>query len=184
MGSSGATIENPVSGESITWRTSTAESGGALLAWEHALRPGARVPFDHVHPRQEERFEVLAGPVRFRVGDDLRDLEAGDRLTVPAGVPHGFRNPADHEVRVSIELRPPRSTEQFFERSFALARAGRVTRRGVPGVFANALLLAEDPDLAVLPGTPLVAQRIAIPVLARVARILGVRVPDRDGRVP
>ncbi|MBO0706281.1 MAG: hypothetical protein J2P39_13235, partial [Candidatus Dormibacteraeota bacterium] len=55
----GRVIENPVSGERIVIRRSGAETGGALLAFDLFLPPGAHVPAGHVHPEQEERFTVL-----------------------------------------------------------------------------------------------------------------------------
>ena len=50
-------------------------TGGELLAFDFALRPGGAVPIPHVHPIQTERFEVVAGRMRFRVG--LRTVIAG-----------------------------------------------------------------------------------------------------------
>ena len=46
----GRVIENPLSGERIVIRTSGAETGGRLLAWDLYLAPGGRVPSSHSHP--------------------------------------------------------------------------------------------------------------------------------------
>ena len=64
----GQTVENPVTGERFTFIHTAASTGGELLAFDFALRPGGAVPIPHVHPIQTERFEVTAGTVRFRVG--------------------------------------------------------------------------------------------------------------------
>jgi hypothetical protein len=61
-------IENPLSGERIVIRTSGAETGGTLFVWDLELAPGGRVPSSHSHPEQEERFSVVSGQMRFRVG--------------------------------------------------------------------------------------------------------------------
>ena len=72
MISPGQTIENPVTGERFTFTHTAASTDGELLAFDFALRPGGKVPVPHVHPIQTERFEVVAGEVRFRLG--LRTL--------------------------------------------------------------------------------------------------------------
>ena len=64
----GQTLENPVTGERFTFTHTAASTGGELLAFDFALRPGGAVPMPHVHPIQTERFEVTAGRMRFRVG--------------------------------------------------------------------------------------------------------------------
>src|ERR687890_2720602 len=64
----GQTLENPVTGERFTFTHTAASTGGELLAFELALRPGGAVPIPHVHPIQTESFEVVAGRLRFRLG--------------------------------------------------------------------------------------------------------------------
>jgi uncharacterized cupin superfamily protein len=50
--------------------------------------PGGFVAAAHVHPRQEERFEVISGTLRLRFGKEERVLTAGDVAVIPAGLPH------------------------------------------------------------------------------------------------
>ena len=64
----GQTLKNPITGERFTFLETAATTDGELLAFDFALRPGGMVPFPHVHPVQEERFEVVAGRVCFREG--------------------------------------------------------------------------------------------------------------------
>src|SRR4051812_48919256 len=75
MISPGQTLENPVTGERFTFTHTAAGTGGELLAFDFALRPGGAVPVPHVHPIRTERFEVVAGLMRFRLG--LRTVLAG-----------------------------------------------------------------------------------------------------------
>jgi oxalate decarboxylase/phosphoglucose isomerase-like protein (cupin superfamily) len=63
----GAAIENPLSGERIFIREGTNQNDD-VLEWELFLAPGGRVRRSHAHPEQEERFSVLDGCMRFRVG--------------------------------------------------------------------------------------------------------------------
>ena len=64
----GYTLDNPVTGERFTFTDTAASTDGELLAFDLDLRPGGAVPIAHVHPIQSERFEVLEGEMRFRLG--------------------------------------------------------------------------------------------------------------------
>ena len=57
MAKAGDVIENPVTGERITFLKTTRETNGELLRFEYVVPPGFTIP-EHVHPRQEERHEV------------------------------------------------------------------------------------------------------------------------------
>src|SRR5688572_25782877 len=69
-------IHNPVSGERIEFLHSSPER----LEFELQLAPDGKVPGAHVHPEQEERFHVLEGTMKFRLG--LRTIVAGPGETV------------------------------------------------------------------------------------------------------
>ena len=60
----GDTLVNPVSGETITFVETAAETGGDYTVIECAVRPGGGVPMAHVHPNQSETFEVLEASSR------------------------------------------------------------------------------------------------------------------------
>ena len=53
----------------------------------------------HVHQSEDEVFQVLAGDVRFRVGDREQMARAGDILLVPQGTPHTYRVEAPEGAR-------------------------------------------------------------------------------------
>ena len=69
-------IHNPVTG--VTIREFADGREGA----EVVLRPGAEGPAAHIHPRIEERFEVLAGRPTFTVDGRERTVEPGADLCV------------------------------------------------------------------------------------------------------
>jgi mannose-6-phosphate isomerase-like protein (cupin superfamily) len=118
MAHSGMTIENPVSGERITFVTTAADSGGERVVMDAVWpRPGKRA-IEHVHPNAEERWEVLAGRGGFRIGGEESEAGPGEVVTAPAGVPHLAWNAGDGEARVRIELRPALRWEEFVERLF------------------------------------------------------------------
>src|SRR5919106_1376811 len=100
MAYAGQKIENPISGEKITFIQTAADTDGELLEIELELSPDGAVPGAHVHPEQEERFEVLEGTMAFRMGLRKVVAEAGDVVTVPAGRVHAFKNAGDGTAKV------------------------------------------------------------------------------------
>src|SRR5215211_7397428 len=123
----GQTLENPVTGERFTFTDTAASTGGELLAFELALRPGGAVPIPHVHPIQTERFEVVAGRMRFRIGLRTRVAGPGEVVEVAPGTLHGFANAGEEQARMRVEVRPALAMEHMFAEVIAMARAGRMT---------------------------------------------------------
>jgi mannose-6-phosphate isomerase-like protein (cupin superfamily) len=116
----GQTVENPRTGERVTFVRTASDTGGELL--EIALvwpRPGRRAG-EHVHPEMEERYEVLSGTAAFRI-DRQAEFTAGpgEVVTVPPGTPHLAWNPTGAEVRLKVEFRPALRWEEFVVRLFA-----------------------------------------------------------------
>jgi quercetin dioxygenase-like cupin family protein len=142
----GQTLENPVTGERFTFTHTAASTDGELLAFDFALRPGGAVPIPHVHPIQTERFEVVAGTMRFRVGLRTRLAGPGDVVEVAPGVTHSFANAGDEEARLRVEVRPALAMEQMFAEVVELAQAGRMTRRGLPRNLRDLARLARRYD--------------------------------------
>ena len=165
----GQTLENPASGERITFVSTAADTGGELLAIDLRLPPGRRVPGGlHVHPRQEERFAVMDGAMRFRLGRDREIAGPGDIVFVPAGVAHDFACEGPVEALVRVEIRPALRMELLLETVVELAKRGRTTPGGLPRPLELALLVREfnQEVRAPVPG-PLVS--IALAPLAAIA---------------
>ena len=112
-------IDNPQTGEHISFLTTASEGGGELLRMEFRMDPGGFVAAERLHPRQEERFRVLDGAVRFRIEGVERDAVPSDEVVVAAGTPHMRWNAGDQPARVIVELRPALRTQEFFETRFA-----------------------------------------------------------------
>src|SRR5918999_142466 len=78
MAYAGQTLDNPISGERITFRKTAEDTKGGLLQIDLELAHDGKVPGKHVHPKQEERFEVLSGTMKFKMGLKTVIAEAGD----------------------------------------------------------------------------------------------------------
>jgi quercetin dioxygenase-like cupin family protein len=173
MAHTGQIIENPVSGERIVFRKTSADTNGEYLEIDLYLAPDGKVPGAHVHPKQEERFEVLAGTMEFRMG--LRKIVAGpgETITIPAGKVHRFKNGGDEEAVVRVTVTPALRMEQLFETSVQLAEEGRVTKSGMPKPLELALFVREYRDEVQGPFPPAFIQRASLAPLAWIAKRRG-----------
>lgn len=91
-----------------------AETDGELLEMEATYPGSGWLPPEHLHPRQDERFEVLAGTIRTIIDGAERRYGAGETFDVPAGTPHQMG--AEQPARVRWQVRPALRTAEFFER--------------------------------------------------------------------
>jgi len=175
----GQTLENPVTGERFSFTQTAATTGGELLAFELGLRPGGAVPISHVHPIQTERFEVVEGRMRFRLGRRMVEAGPGDVVEVAPGVRHGFANAGDGDARVRVEVRPALEMEDMFTEVIAMARTGRMSRGGMPRNLLDLALLARTYDrVAHAPFLTVGLQRLLLAPLVVLARALrGRRTP-------
>jgi mannose-6-phosphate isomerase-like protein (cupin superfamily) len=169
----GDSIENPVTGELLVFHQTSADTGGERVLFETYVRPDGFVAAAHVHPKQEERFQVLAGSVGFRIGRERMVAEPGQRLVVPAGTAHKFWNAGDETARFLCEVRPALGFEELIETMFALAAAGRTNKRGMPGLLQLAVVANRHFDDVRLPFPPAWLQRLGLAVGAPLGRLLG-----------
>jgi quercetin dioxygenase-like cupin family protein len=177
MAQRGETIDNPLTGERMTFLKTTADTNGRSFEFEFVAPPGWSVP-EHIHPHQQERTQMVSGELRGRVAGEGFGLLPGEVRVVPSGVVHAWRNPSEEEeVRFSVEFSPALNMESGFETAWRLARDGKATRAGLPKnplqlvVFAN-----EHKDEVFLTRPPIPVQRALFAVLgllAPVGRLLG-----------
>jgi mannose-6-phosphate isomerase-like protein (cupin superfamily) len=171
----GQTIVNSVTGERIVFRKTSRETNGAAVVIETFVQPNGFVAAAHVHPQQEERFEVLSGSVGFKIGREKLVAGRGQRLTVPAGTPHKFWNAGDDVAHFVCEVRPALQFESLLETMFALAEDGKTNRKGMPNPLRLAVIANAHFDTVRLPFPPALVQRIALALGAPVGRLAGYR---------
>ena len=163
-------IENPVSGERIVIREGGEQNGGRLLAFDLYLPPGGHVPAGHTHPQQEERFTVIAGRMRFRLGRRTILAGPGENVVIPAGQPHWFGNEGDGIAHAQVEVRPALRLAEFFEMTEAISRAGHFPGTRMPRLSDTALMLIEFRREVAVPLLPSFVVQAVLSPLARVAR--------------
>jgi Cupin domain len=140
---------------------------------ETFVKPDGFVAAAHVHPYQEERFEILDGSVGFMLGGKEFVAGPGEKLTVPAGTPHHFWNAGEEEARFVCEVRPALQFEQLIETMFALAADGKTNEKGMPNPLRLAVIANATFDTVRLPFPPDWMQRMGLAMGAPVGRLLG-----------
>jgi mannose-6-phosphate isomerase-like protein (cupin superfamily) len=174
----GDTIEHPVTGEKITFLEISDETGGEYATLELRVRPHGFVVAPHVHPHATETFEIHSGTFTFVVNGRERKVGPGEGATVPAGAVHAWWNSGENEGVATVEFRPGRKTEEFFESFFGLARDGKVDpKTGLPNVLWLASIFRAYHDFGYIARPPLFVQRAVFAPLSLVARLLGYRMP-------
>ena len=171
----GDTIENPVTGERLVFKKTSAETNGEYVLFECFVKPSGFVAAAHVHPFQQERFEVIEGTVMFRIDGQEVAAEPGDAILVAAGRKHQFWNAGDDEVRFACEVRPALQFEQLIDTMFSLAQAGKTNRKGMPNPLRLAVIARAHFDTVRLPFPPVWMQRASLALGAPLGRLLGYR---------
>ena len=168
-------MEHPVTGERVVWRSVAEDTGGDRLDLELFARPGGFVAAAHVHPNQEERFEVVSGTLAVLIDGEERILRPGEMAIVAPGQPHAWWNAGPDEVRIRGEIRPALRTEHFFETFFGLGKDGKTNDKGLPNPLQLAVLMREYEDEIRLAKPAFAIQRMLFAPLAFVGRALGYR---------
>lgn len=176
MAKAGDKLYNPVLGDWLVFGQTAEDTSGELMSGELVVPPSVGNPL-HVHPLQEEHFEVLSGTFGVQIGDERRSLGEGEEATVPPGTPHRWFNEDDQqEVRVSVELRPALNSETFFETAYGLARDGKTDENGVPNLLQQAVTLnGINKGEIYLASPPVAMQKVFFAALAPVGRLLGYK---------
>ncbi len=150
------------------------EPDGDNMTVDAWIDPGGGLP-PHLHPRQEERWSVVDGEVRFQMGKSKRVITAADgEMIVPPGTKHGLTNASDRQVHARCYVVPALGLQDFLEDSSAAAREGLFMRGGIPrglrGARWAAGFLKRHREDVVMSFPPPFAQRAMIALFARSAR--------------
>jgi quercetin dioxygenase-like cupin family protein len=176
----GEIYENRVQGDRIVVREGSEDTDGERFVGDLYIQPGGAVAGKHVHAYITERFEVLAGSVRFHF--DGRDQVAGPGrgVEVPPGVVHDWWNVGEDEAHVLVEVRPAERFELMIQSLYGLANDGKTNERGVPNPLPLALFAREFRREGEFVRPPRIVQRILFGALAPLARARGYKAIDPD----
>jgi mannose-6-phosphate isomerase-like protein (cupin superfamily) len=167
-------LVNSATGETIQFAAQPSGQDEDVVRFSWRSKPGGAIT-EHIHPLQEERFNITAGEAHFVLDGKPRVLGPGETITVPAGTRHSEENRGSTEVSGIVELRPALKTREMHEAFAGLAAEGKTTSRGAP---KNPIQLGatiwhfRHESRATAP--PIWLQNAMLPPLAALARLFGV----------
>jgi quercetin dioxygenase-like cupin family protein len=174
MAYKGKTMRNVKTGMETRFLQTAADTAGALLEMETTYPARSQEPPPHYHPEQDEDFIIQSGAMTARIEGQLRVLQAGDVLHIPAGQVHSMWNHTDTPSVVNWKVRPALDSEYFFETTTGLANDGQTNEAGVPGIFQAALLMRRYARVFRLAKPPYPIQWLVFGLLAVPGRISGL----------
>ena len=123
--------------ESVT----VVEHAQGRLVVDVTYLPGGKRPPAHLHPAQDERFEIAAGRIGVKLPGERRVCAAGEVLKIPRGTPHVMWNAGDGEARARVQITPALDMEDLFTAAADLAADGHVLSSGMPKPLHLALFV-------------------------------------------
>jgi len=177
MAYAGQTLNNPFTGERIIFEQTEQDTDRALVAFEHFMLPRTTPTFpEHVQLNQEERFEIISGTARYRLAGVEGQAHTGETVIVPPGAIHiNCWNEGPEALKMRHSFRPGGGADIFFETIFTLAMNGKTNARGEVNLLQLAVIGNEIKSQTFNAGIPISLQRLALPVLAMIGRLLGYR---------
>lgn len=126
----GDTLDLAPMGFSLAIRKTAADTGGQAFEMEMTLAPRSSGTPIHLHPSALETYEVLSGAFEVYIDGAWRPVKTGERVGVPRGMPHSFRNPGAEPARVYNTHKPALQFADYFEGLWRISESGMVK----PGV--------------------------------------------------
>ncbi|MEP7287797.1 MAG: hypothetical protein ABI947_18740 [Chloroflexota bacterium] len=186
MAKAGEVIENPVSGERIVFRQVAEDNNGAFVEFDQYLAKGGGYTAEHIHLVTEERYEVISGIATYSIESVAKTAKVGEVVDIKPGTIHV--NPWNNNTEELHLLRtdtPEGGLEIFYETQYGLARDGKALKSGDMNLLQTIVIgNAIKSETYFYPKTlPIFLQKLLVPVLAFIGRLLGYkpRYPEYSG---
>jgi quercetin dioxygenase-like cupin family protein len=101
-----------VGGDQLSFRVTSEDTGGALVAVEVRMAPGGGPPLLHRHAAAEV-YHVRSGEFTVYLGDVRIAAPAGSVIPIAGGREHTIRNESDAEATAYVVFAPGAAMESF-----------------------------------------------------------------------
>jgi mannose-6-phosphate isomerase-like protein (cupin superfamily) len=147
-----------------------AEAGGRYVEMDCTVEPGSGTDL-HIHPEQEERYEVLEGALEVFLDGRWHPVPSGESFSVPTGAVHAFRNRGETRARFLNRHAPAYGFQAHLETLDRLVRAGKIRGWKDPRslMYMSMSVLEHRPSVSVKP------PQWIVNLLGRAGRRLGYK---------
>lgn len=168
-------ITNARTGQVMHFLKTSAETNGELLQIKCVSPPSTAREPEHIHPFQENRFEIVSGSCHFSIDGRVHVAKAGDKVSVPPRTRHFFWNEGPEDAHYIQEFQPAGTIADFFDTFFALSRDGKLNEKGIPNFFHVSVIALKHRNDIRLISPPWPLQLLTYAVLAPIGRLMGFR---------
>jgi quercetin dioxygenase-like cupin family protein len=168
-------ITSARTGQKMIFRKTGNETNGHLLEIECFSPPSNYKEPEHIHPFQENIFELISGTVHFWVNGSQHTITAGETITIPKGIPHYFWNEGNMEAHYIQKFSPSLHIDQFFRTYFALTRENKVNKKGLPNLFLISIISLNHQNEIRLIKPPWAIQKFLFSLLAPIGKLMGYK---------
>lgn len=158
-------------GEAVTIVKDASATKGEYVEFVVTLPAGAPGPPPHIHPLQEEYFEVLEGKLGLMVNGRKIVLGSGESYELPRNTIHTFYNGGETSFKIRTIFRPALHMDWLSAEMIASANRNNSKFRSL---LETAYILSKAKGEYKLTGGAGRLQKIAFPFFALLARITGV----------
>jgi mannose-6-phosphate isomerase-like protein (cupin superfamily) len=176
----GDEITNARTGQVMIFLKTSTETIGELLQIECFSPASLEREPEHIHPFQENSFEIISGSCIFHIDGKEQVIGPGQSITIPAKVPHHFWNAGDTVAHYIQEFRPALKIDRFFETFFALARDGKLNKKGIPNFFHVSVIGLAYKDEIRLTNPPWALQNIIYKILSPFGKLMGYEAENKS----
>ncbi|MEO5582248.1 MAG: cupin domain-containing protein [Saprospiraceae bacterium] len=174
------TIENGL-GEKIIFSEIIHEADGDRVITEGICAPKGG-PVMHVHYMQDEGFAVVQGSMVYQIhGQEPVHLSKGQTATFFRNEPHRFWNDGNEPLHIKGWIKPVNSIIFFLS---ALYAAQKKSGSGRPEIFDAAYLTVRYKNEYGTYAIPAFAQKVILPVVYIIGKLLGKYEKFKDAPVP
>ncbi|HET9825606.1 MAG TPA: cupin domain-containing protein [Chitinophagaceae bacterium] len=152
-------------GMKFTVLRASADTGGRSLNLHWELLPYCNMkdPLIHVDPHAVETYDILEGEMEFFITDKWLRAKKGDKIAIPKGVTHAFRNPTKKIVTVYNTHQPAFKMENYFEdackvldkltdnrtKDFKMNLKAKLYMSVLMNNYRNEIIATSSPDIAI-----------------------------------
>lgn len=175
MAHQGQIWKDAVTGDVVEMLETTNDSKGERIQFRFNIKPGGFKPVEHIHPDQDEIFEIIRGKFTYILDGKKNAAGPGDKVILPKGIKHTHYNDEPYvDLEMVQSIVPALDSENLVESILGLSRDGQL-KNGEPKFLQVMVWLRHYKAKVYLAKVPAGMQKFLSFVLAPVGRLVGYK---------